>query len=287
VTLTHAAPGFKHGRVVILGAAGFIGSAVGTRLHSSGLEVIRLARQDLDLSADGAGATLADRLRPGDCLVFAAARAPVKSNDMLIDNLRMADAVCQALDNTPISHLVYVSSDAVYADGPLPLTESSPTAPSSLHGVMHLAREIMLGAADVKRFCVVRPTLVYGVGDPHDGYGPNQFLRLANEALPITLFGEGEERRDHVHISDVAELIARAVESGSAGTLNIATGVVTSFRDVAELAINTANSSSQIEVRPRSGPMPHGGFRPFDVSATYESFANFSYLSLREGLSLR
>jgi UDP-glucose 4-epimerase len=287
VTLTHAAPGFKPGRVVILGAAGFIGSAVGTRLHSSGLEVIRLARQDLDLSSDGAGAVLADLLQPDDCLVFAAARAPVKSNGVLIDNLRMADAVCQALNNTPISHLVYISSDAVYADGPLPLTESSPTAPSSLHGIMHLAREIMLGAVNTSKFCVVRPTMVFGAGDPHDGYGPNQFLRLANETLPIVLFGEGEERRDFVHISDVGELIARVVESGSVGKLNIATGVVTSFRDVAELAINTANSSSQIEVLPRIGPMPHGGYRPFDVSATYDSFSNFSYLSLREGLSLR
>ena len=43
---------------------------------------------------------------------------------------------------------------------------------------MHLMRENMLKLLDVK-LCIVRPTLIYGTNDPHNGYGPNQFIRLA------------------------------------------------------------------------------------------------------------
>ena len=56
---------------------------------------------------------------------------------------------------------------------------------------------------DVRRcarrdLAILRPTLIYGAGDPHNGYGPNRFRRLAATGKPIILFGEGEERRDHV-----------------------------------------------------------------------------------------
>ena len=42
---------------------------------------------------------------------------------------------------------------------------------------------------------LIRPTLVHGLDDPHNGYGPNRFRRLAATGREIVLFGEGEERR--------------------------------------------------------------------------------------------
>ena len=41
------------------------------------------------------------------------------------------------------AHLVYISSDAVYADEANPVNERSALAPSTLHGMMHAARELM------------------------------------------------------------------------------------------------------------------------------------------------
>ena len=38
----------------------------------------------------------------------------------------------------------------------------------------------------------LRPTLIYGNGDTHGGYGPNKFLQLKNK--DIILFGKGEEK---------------------------------------------------------------------------------------------
>jgi nucleoside-diphosphate-sugar epimerase len=178
-----------------------------------------------------------------------------------------------------------VSSDAVYADGPLPITEDTPRAPTSLHGVMHLAREIAF-LTDVKApLAIVRPSLLYGAADPHNGYGPNQFWRLANAGKDIVLFGEGEERRDHILIDDVAELITRLLERRSAGALNIATGEVTSFMDIAKLVASNVADTVSIKSRPRSGPMPHNGYRPFDIRACRDAFPDFRYIPLRDGIA--
>lgn len=266
------------GKALVLGA-GFVGREVARRLAKKGWEVRTLRSSDLDLTVDRADEKLAGLLRPGETLVFVSAKAPVKKPDMLIANLRMAQAVLGACGRVPPVHLVYVSSDAVYADEPRPLSESTPAAPGSLHGVMHLARELMLQTLGLP-LAVVRPTLIYGEGDPHNGYGPNQFLRLAREKKPIVLFGVGEERRDHVYIGDVGEIIARVVVHRSTGTVNAVSGQVHSFREIADQVGRVANVP--VQPSPRRGPMPHGGYRPFDPASLQAAFPDLSLRSVME-----
>jgi UDP-glucose 4-epimerase len=267
----------------VLGA-GFIGGAAVQRLQAANAPVLGLGSKDINLLDVNAGDNLAGRMKSEDTLVVISARAPVKSNAMLIDNLRMMDAVTAALAITPVKHVVYVSSDAVYADSARPLTENSCAQPASLHGVMHLAREVMLANAWNGPSCILRPTLVYGGGDPHNGYGPNRFRRLAEKGQDIVLFGEGEERRDHVLVEDVAEIICRVVLHQSTGVLNIATGAVASFRQIAEATANLFGKASTIKTTPRVGPMPHNGYRPFDATATRQAFPDFQYMNLDKGL---
>src|SRR5262249_4462200 len=158
-------------------------------------------------------------------------------------------------------------SDAIYGDADTPLDEASAAAPSSLHGVMHLAREVVLkDAAGPAPFASLRPTLIYGEADPHDGSGPNRFPRPAAGGRGSVLFGEGEERRDHVLIDDVAELALRILMHRSRGVLNAATGTVVSFREAAERIAALAPVSIAITSSPRSGPMPHNGYRAFDAA---------------------
>lgn len=273
-------------RVVIVGAGGFVGKAAANRLLARRVHVVGITRQDIDLLSGDAAEQLASRLRQSDTLVMIAAQAPVKTNSMLIDNLRMMAAVCTALGSVPVEHVIYVSSDAVYADGGTPLSETSCAHPASLHGVMHIARETMLANACKGALCILRPTLIYGATDPHDGYGPNRFRRLANRGEEIILFGEGEERRDHVYIDDVAEIITCCVVHKSEGVLNVATGTVTSFREIAEKVAAMAPKTPAIRTLPRTGPMPHRGYRAFDASSTNRAFPDFRYTPLEIGLAL-
>lgn len=274
-------------RVVVMGAGGFVGGATVKRLRDTDIAVLALSRSDVDLLSPGADKTLAGLIEPGDAFVAVSARAPAKDADMLIDNIIMARAMVSALKacGSDVSHVINISSDAVYADGPLPLTEETPRAPLSYHGVMHLAREIMFKSELAVPLTILRPTLIYGAADPHNGYGPNRFRRLATEGKEIVLFGEGEERRDHVLIDDVAEVIRLVLSHRSQGTLNIAVGEVMSFRDIAEVIAGYVDPPVVIRGSTRNGPMPHGGYRSFDPAQTKQAFPDFAYIQLKDGLA--
>ncbi len=271
-------------RVVVMGAGGFVGSVSAERLRREGVDVLALTRKEVDLLADEARAELSARLSPDDCLIVTSAIAPCRDNAMLLDNIRMMMAVCGAVTDVPVAHLIYISSDAVYADSPNPLTEKNCAEPGSLHGMMHIARETMLKASYEGPLCILRPSLLYGTRDPHNGYGPNKFRRAAAAGEDIVLFGEGEERRDHVLIDDVGEIVSRCVRHRSRGVLNIATGSVTSFHDIAESVLREAATASKIVTTPRQGPMPHDGYRPFDIAASRAAFPDFTYTSIDAGI---
>jgi nucleoside-diphosphate-sugar epimerase len=271
-------------RVVVIGANGFVGGAVVARLAKDAVPTLALSRSEVDLLKAGAADKLAGLLRSDDSVVAVSALAPVKNTRMLADNMTIVLAMVEALAKAPVAHVVNISSDAIYADGPLPLIESSPAAPTSLHGAMHVARELALRAEVKSPQAHLRPTLIYGASDPHNGYGPNRFRRLAAEGKDIVLFGEGEERRDHVYIGDVAEIVVQALQWKSSGALNIATGEVHSFRDLAERAVAISGKRSAIKGSPRSGPMPHGGYRPFDIAAAHKAFPDFAYTSIADGM---
>jgi nucleoside-diphosphate-sugar epimerase len=273
-------------RAVVLGAGGFVGGAIVRHLMAQNVAVLAVRRDDLDLTAADAAARLAAMLRADDAVVMVSAQAPCRTPAMMTANIRMAEAMCDVLTRRPVAHVVYLSSDAVYVDSSAPLTEASPAAPTTLHGAMHLAREQMFASiAGDAPLAILRPTLIYGASDPHNGYGPNRFRRLANRAEPIVLFGAGEERRDHVDIDDVAAIAALVLSRRSRGILNVATGAVTSFRRIAEQTAVLAPRPVLIRCAERHGAMPHNGYRAFDPAATAAAFPDFRYTSLADGLA--
>jgi len=281
----HRTPGAKLNRAVVLGAAGFVGGAAVRHLRAAGIETLALGRKEIDLLSPDAPAVLRGQLRPGDTVVFVSAKAPCKDAAMLVENVRMAGAVCAAIKGLAIAHLVYVSSDAVYKDSTESLDEASCAEPGSAHGAMHLAREVLLRGDYPGPFAIFRPTLIYGLDDPHNGYGPNRFRRLASAGKAISLFGDGEERRDHVSVEDVAGLLVEIIKHQSTGVLNAVSGSVVSFRELAEFTAAQFSPGFAVSGTPRSGPMPHNGYRAFDASAVARAFPDFRITPWREGIA--
>lgn len=271
-------------RVVIIGAGGFVGGTILMQLDAEGIKTLPLGRKDLDLLGDDASGKLKGLLRPTDSVVMVSAIAPAKTVSTLMQNLRMAETVCAALAEVEIAHLVYISSDAVYADDANPVTERSASAPSTIHGMMHAARELMLKSSTKAPVAMLRPTLIYGATDPHNGYGPNRFRRQAAKGEAIAIFGEGEERRDHVLVDDVAKITTLVLARRSVGALNVVTGVSTSFNEIArtiakQYGVRVAN-------QPRQIPRPHLLHRFFDITNCLKAFPSFHYTPLAEGLEL-
>jgi len=272
-------------RVVIIGAGGFVGGAIAKALAAAPIPALPLTRRDVDLLAPDARDKLRDRLRSTDSVVVVSALAPAKTNTMLMQNLQMAHAVCDAIGAVTPAHLIYISSDAIYADDANPVTERSAVAPSTLHGMMHAARELMLKSASTAPYAALRPTLIYGSADPHGGYGPNRFRRQALKGEPIAIFGEGEERRDHVLVDDVARLAVLMLRYRSIGALNAVTGNSVSFHDVAHLVAAQFSPPAQVLSVARPGPRPHLLHRHFDITDCLKAFPGFRYTSLAEGIA--
>ena len=282
--LTHHNPQpRKPTRIVILGANGFVGRSLAAKLAADGVPVDAIGRNEIDLAADGAADKLSALMRADDTIVVLAAITPDKGRGIaaFLANIKMGVAICSALERVSPAHLIYFSSDAVYPLRGGLVNEDSCAEPTDLYGSMHLARELMMKGAVKVPLAVLRPSIIFGAGDTHNSYGPNRFRRMAKEGR-ITLFGEGEETRDHICIDDVVTLTALTILHRSAGTLNLATGQSMSFRAVAERVANLFKGKIDIVGSPRQNPITH---RSYDVTAIYRSFPQFRFTPIDQGLA--
>lgn len=279
----HSIP-VKPERVVVLGAGGFIGKAVLALLSQGGVPSLALGSAQLDLTVPGAGAVLAAMLRPTDTLLMLSVVAPRigRGRDVMLRNLAMMDAVCAAIEAVPVAHVIYLSSDAVFPFGIELIDEQSPMQPSEFYGAMHRSRELMIGAAGAMPVAVLRPTMVFGNGDTHNAYGPNRFRRQAAAEGRIVLGGGGEETRDHIHVEDIARLIALTAFHRSAGSLNLGTGRSVSFDVLARMVAARFPNPIEVVHGPRTLPITH---RHFDVTALHKAFPTFRALPLEEGVA--
>ena len=130
-----------------------------------------------------------------------------------------------------VKKVVYTSSGgAIYGDPVyLPCDEAHPVQPLSHYGVSKYAVE--------KYLYVYRESfgLDYTILRLGNVYGPRQdplgeagvvaiFSQAMLEGRPVSIFGTGEQERDFVHVSDVAQAGVRALEAGSGMAFNIGTG---------------------------------------------------------------
>jgi nucleoside-diphosphate-sugar epimerase len=102
---------------------------------------------------------------------------------------------------------------------------------------------------------------------PFSGYGENQSLeypfpsfikRIVDKADPFEVWGDGEQVRDFIHISDIVNCTLRAVELEYMMPLNLGSGVPTSFNQLAHTMFKIGG------FRPLNG-IKHIGSRPSGV----------------------
>jgi len=236
-------------KVLVTGAAGFIGMHCAERLAARGDEVIgidnlspyysvelkqaRLARlhalkgvrvERLDLADVGALEKLFAATRPEFVLHLAAqpgVRYSLENPGAYIQaNLVGFANLLEALRRHPPTHLVYASSSSVYgANEKLPWAESDNVDhPLSLYAATKKSNELMahvyshlfgIPATGLRYFTVYGP---WGRPD----MSPVLFARAIMEAKPIQVFNHGEMQRDFTYIDDVAEATLRVLDRPAA-----------------------------------------------------------------------
>ncbi len=272
----------KNNNIIVLGANGFIASNLKDLVLKKKKKINFISSKELDLTKKNSFKILSKKIQPNCKVIFIAAKAPVKNIEMLIENIKILNNVSKALQKKKISQLIYISSDAVYSDSKFKIRENFNREPDNLHGMMHVLRENYLKNLFSKKLCILRPTLIYGKDDPHNGYGPNKFIRLIKNNEDVYLFGKGEELRDHIHIYDVVKIIYYSIVKNITGEYTLATGSVISFYDIANIIKKTYKSKSKIKFKKRVGKMPHGGYRSFDIKKLRNKFKKFNFIKIND-----
>ena len=144
---------------------------------------------------------------------------------------------------------------------------------------MHLIREKIFTEIFKDKLIIFRPTLVYGKNDPHNGYGPNLFIRNAINQKKIKLFGKGEELRDHIYINDLVKICVNLILKKKYGIFNIVTGKVISFFSIAK-KIKKLMPDIKITYKKRTMPMPHNGYRRLSNSKIKKIMPNFYFKNI-------
>jgi UDP-glucose 4-epimerase len=273
-------------RVVLLGGSGTVGQDLENYFQSQQVECLSLSSKEVDLSDIRSTQKLLSILENRDILVFISAITPDRGKDAktLLKNLTMVDHFCAILDQVNLSHVIYISSDAVYAENVNPIREIASASPDSFHGLMHLNREFMLTTSLKSRqipLMILRASIVYSHQDTHNSYGPNRYFRTASQDKLIKLFGDGEEKRDHIWVRDLSRLVALSIEKKSTGILNVATGLSPSFKEVANKVAELCGDAVKIECSTRQNPITH---RHFDITKIHKMFPGFYMTDWQTGM---
>jgi UDP-glucose 4-epimerase len=301
-------------RVVVTGAAGFIGSHLSERLLADGHEVVGIdcftdyyerarKEQNLDVSrshntfrfeeVDLVDADLPPMLEGAGVVYHLAGQPGVRPSwgsqfDRYVrDNIIATQRLLEALKGAPLKRLVFAGSSSVYGDAEMfPTKESALPRPVSPYGVTKLAAE-HLTHLYTRNFAIpvvsVRYFTVYGPRQRPD-MAFSRFMQALTAGEDIEVFGDGEQTREFTYVSDAVEGTVKASTADVVGQVfNLGGGSRVTVNQV----LATLEEISGIKVRRQNLPAAPGDPRHTGASINLarERLGWEPRVSLREGLA--
>lgn len=243
-------------RILVTGGAGFIGSHLTDKLIELGHEVIvidDLSRgriENVNPNADFHQVSITEfkdiaPLFAGIHFVYHLAalarvrpsvKAPLPYNEV---NVTGTLNVLEACRLASVTQVIFSSSSSVFGDYPIPHKEDAPYDPLNPYAMQKAIAEQY----------ITLYTKLYGL--PHailrffNVYGTRQivggaystvigvFIDQKRRGLPLTIFGDGEQRRDFTHVRDTVDACIKAMESP--GTYNVGRGNNKSVNEIANM----------------------------------------------------
>jgi len=262
-------------KVLVTGAAGFIGSHVCDHLIKSGYGVVALDdlsggfEDNVNNRAQFVKGSINDVDLINDLFkehqftyVFHLAAYAAEGlshfirrfnyNNNLIGSINLINA---SINSGTVKCFVFTSSIAVYGKNQLPMKEDMTPQPEDPYGISKLAVEQDLKSAHEMfgmDFIIFRPHNVYGerqnIGDPYRNV-VGIFMNQIMQGKKLTVFGDGMQTRAFSHIDDVAPIIAKSVEMSEAynQVFNIGADTPYTVKELTTLVCDAFGVSEQIE----------------------------------------
>jgi UDP-glucose 4-epimerase len=301
-------------RVVVTGAAGFIGSHLCERLLADGHEVVGIdcfsdyysrSRKEQNLEPSRANVRFSFReldLVDGDLrralegarVVFHLAGQPAVRpswgghfDRYVRDNILATQRLLECIRESPVQRLIFAGSSSVYGDAEMfPTKETALPRPLSPYGMTKLAAEHLVHVY-ARNFGVPAVALRY-----FTVYGPRQrpdmafsrFMEALSGRKEIEVFGDGEQTREFTYVSDAVDGTVKAATADAVGLVfNLGGGSRVTINRV----LATLEDISRIKVFRHNLPAAAGDPRHTGASINLarERLGWEPRVSLREGLA--
>ena len=301
-------------RVVVTGAAGFIGSHLCERLLQDGHEVVGIDsfndyyerdRKEANLQnarkhpafklveADLVTAGLSQPLSGASVVFHLAGQPGVRPSwgsqfDRYVQaNIVATQRLLETLRESPVKRLVFASSSSIYGDAEMfPTKETALPRPVSPYGMTKLAAE-HLAFVYMRNFGIPATSLRY-----FTVYGPRQrpdmafwrFMEALVENQEIGIFGDGEQTREFTYVSDAVDGTVKAASADVLGQIiNLGGG----GRVTVNRVLDTLEDISKLKARRKYLPVAPGEPRHTgaSINVARERLGWEPRVSLREGLT--
>ncbi|MDQ3862930.1 MAG: UDP-glucose 4-epimerase GalE [Actinomycetota bacterium] len=282
-------------RVLVTGAAGYIGSVVASQLVEGGHETVvldDLSKGHRAAIPEGARFVQVNLMDAGylreilsgegfdGVLHFAALSLVGESVEQperyYRNNVCGTLNLLEAMREAGIRRLVFSSTAAVYGEPEeVPIEETAPALPTNPYGGSKLAMDRLIGAVSEARGLAATSLRYFNVAGASGRFGEDHnpethliplVLKAAAEGSSVKIFGtdyptrDGTPVRDYIHVEDLGRAHLLALEAAASGehrVYNLGNGAGFSVREVVEAARRVTHESIEaVEAPRRAGDPP-------------------------------
>jgi len=298
-------------RVLITGAAGFLGSHLVDRFIAAGYDVV-----GMDNFITGSPDNIAHLLGnpkfsfaehdvttfmyvagPLDgVLHFASPASPIDYLELPIQTLKVGSLgthTALGLAKAKDARFLLASTSEVYGDPQVhPQPEAywghvNPVGPRGVYDEAKRFAEAMTMAYHRTHGIDTRIARIFNTYGPRmrarDGRVVSNFIVQALKGEPLTIYGDGSQTRSFCYASDLVEAILRLFERGDADPVNVGNPSEFTVRELAELILELTGSTSSLVERPL--PTDDPKVRRPDISRARAVLDWAPEISLKDGLT--
>lgn len=274
-------------KIHILGASGFIGNSLLKEFNKKGEYLVKgYSSKDCNLVSSKSIENALYKLTKEDVIIMTSSITRLKGNSLesMMKNVTMAENISKFIEKNNPSQLIFLSTIDVYGINPLqPINENLLPEPNDYYALSKLASEFILkkscSSKDIP-LLILRLSGVYGKGDK----GKSTINKLIESAKQgkITIYGDGEDKRDFVHVIDIYEVIKKGIKNKINATLNIATGKSHTINKIVEKI--KLYCPKKFSIKYKQKKLKRIKEMKCDISLLKKTFPDFEPRGIEEGL---